>query len=200
MCLVGLLVFPGFEPLDLFGPVEAFSIARLPDESEAFRLVNVAASREPVAMSGGLKVLPDYTFADCPQVEILLVPGGMGTRKLVDDAATLAFIRRQSEGAEVVASVCTGAALLGRAGLLDGLPATTNRRAFEWVQSVAPGARWDQTVRWVDNGKVITSAGVSAGTDMALYLVARLLGQEVAEAAALRMEYRWDSDPTDPPV
>jgi transcriptional regulator GlxA family with amidase domain len=201
---VGVLLFPRFEPLDVFGPVEAFVVARFPGQAEEppfpFRVLTVAERAEPVAMTGGLRVVPDYALADCPSLDVLLVPGGLGTRTEYQNGRLLDFIRRQAKEVEVLASVCTGAALLGRAGVLAGVPATTNRRAFEWVVSVAPDARWDRTVRWSEAGPVVTSAGVSAGIDMALALVARLLGAEAALAAARRMEYAWNPDPRESPA
>lgn len=155
----------------------------------------VAERPDPVAMTGGIRVLPDCVLQDSPPLDILLVPGGTGTRTEYRNETLLDFIRDQAQRVEVLASVCTGAALLGAAGLLDGIPATTNRLAFDWVESVAGGAHWDRSIRWADSGRVVTSAGVSAGTDMALHLISRLLGREVAEVAALRMEYRWDPEP-----
>lgn len=200
---VGLLLFPGFEPLDAFGPVEAFVISEWPgarlDSPRPFKLVTVAAQAEAVAMRGGTLVLPDCDVASCPALDVLLVPGGTGTRTEYRNRELLDFIAARAPSLEVLASVCTGAALLGAAGALDGLPATTNRRAFDWVVSVSPpSVRWDRESRWVDAGRVVTSAGVSAGTDMALHLVERLAGPEVAEEAARRMEYRWERSPAGP--
>jgi len=194
---VGLLLFPEFEPLDAFGPVEAFVIAEWPGarpgDPRPFRVVAVAESLEPVAMRGGVRTVPDHDLAHAPPLDVLLVPGGPGTRTEYRNERLLTFIRRQAATVEVLCSVCTGAALLAAAGTLAGLEATTNRRAFEWVVSVSPAdVRWDRERRWVDAGRVVTSAGVSAGTDAALHLVARLAGAEVAEAAAARMEYRWE--------
>jgi transcriptional regulator GlxA family with amidase domain len=193
---VGLLLFPGFEPLDAFGPVEAFVMAEWPgstaENPRPFRVVTVAQSSAPVAMRGGVRVVPDHALAGCPPLDLLIVPGGPGARAEYRNPALLEFVAARAREVELVASVSTGAALLARAGLLSGLDATTNRRAFDWVTSVSPpDVRWDRTRRWVDAGRVVTSAGVSAGTDMALHLVARLAGEEVAEAAAARMEYRW---------
>ncbi|BDG09070.1 DJ-1/PfpI family protein [Anaeromyxobacter paludicola] len=199
MRTVGVLLFPGFEPLDAFGPVEAFAIAEIPDAGEGapppFRVLTVAEAIAPVAMRGGPRVVPDHDLASAPALDVLLVPGGPGTRREVKNAALVEFIRRQARQAQVVASICTGAALLGVAGLLSEREATTNRRAFDWVVSTCPGdIRWNRTARWVDQGPVVTSAGVSAGTDMALHLVARLIGSTAAEAAAKRMEYRWERE------
>lgn len=197
--LVGVLLFPGFEPLDVFGPVEAFVIAEWGSPSAGsppFRVVMVAETPAPVAMRGGARVVPDHDLADCPALDVLLVPGGPGTRTEHRNAALLAFIAARARTVEVLASVCTGAALLAGASVLSGQEATTNRRAFDWVVSVSPPeVRWDRTRRWVDAGRIVTSAGVSAGTDMALHLVERLAGPDVAEAAARRMEYRWERKP-----
>lgn len=197
MKTVGVLIYPQFEPLDAFGPVEAFAIAETPDAPAdappPFRIVTLAETREPVAMRGGPRVLPDLDLASAPPLDVLLVPGGPGARREVRNPALLGFLRHQAGQAQVIASVCTGAALLGVAGLLSGREATTNRRAFDWVISTCPGdVRWNRTARWVDQGPIVTSAGVSAGTDMALHLVARLLGSAAAEAAAKRMEHRWE--------
>jgi transcriptional regulator GlxA family with amidase domain len=195
--IVGVLLFHEFEPLDAFGPVEAFVIAEWPgakpEDPRPFRVVSVAQELAPVAMRGGMRVTPDHDLTGCPPLDLLLVPGGPGIRAEYRNAALLSFIAARAATVEVLASVCTGAALLANAGVLAGLEATTNRRAFDWVVSVSPAnVRWDRTRRWVDAGRVVTSAGVSAGTDMALHLVERFLGDRVAQAAATRMEYRWE--------
>ncbi len=194
---VGVLIFPGFEPLDAFGPIEACVVAEWPgskpEDPRPFRVVTVAQALAPVAMRGGARILPDHDLAGCPPLDLLLVPGGPGTRTEYCNSALLKFIAARADVVEVLASVCTGAALLGNAGILSGREATTNRRAFDWVASVSrPDVRWDRTRRWVDAGRLVTSAGISAGMDMALHLVERLVGEEVAQAAAVRMEYRWE--------
>jgi transcriptional regulator GlxA family with amidase domain len=194
---VGVLLFPEFEPLDAFGPVEAFVISEWPgtkpEDHRPFRVVTVAQALAPVAMRGGVRVVPDHDFVGCPALDVLLVPGGPGSRSECRNRSLLDFIAARTAAVQVLASVCTGAALLANAGVLSGLEATTNRRAFDWVVSVSPAdVRWDRTRRWVDAGRVVTSAGVSAGIDMALHLVERLAGGDVARAAATRMEYRWE--------
>ncbi len=199
---VGLVLFPGFEPLDAFGPVEAFVVARFPgrvddDPPHPFRVVTTAEDPGPVAMTGGPRVLPDCALTACPALDVLLVPGGAGSRRECRNAPLLDFLRARASRVEVLASVCTGAALLAAAGLLDGHPATTNRRSFDWVAGLAPSAHWDRTARWVDAAPVATAAGVSAGTDMALHLVERLIGPAAAETAARRMEHRWLRIPAD---
>ncbi|HET7827089.1 MAG TPA: DJ-1/PfpI family protein, partial [Anaeromyxobacter sp.] len=139
---VGVLLFPEFEPLDAFGPVEAFVIAEwpgaTPQDARPFRVVTVADGLSPVAMRGGVRVAPDHDLAGCPALDVLLVPGGPGTRSGHRDRALLDFIRTRAAAVEVLASVCTGAALLANAGVLEGLEATTNRRAFDWVVSASP--------------------------------------------------------------
>jgi transcriptional regulator GlxA family with amidase domain len=192
---VGVLLFPGFEPLDAYGPVEAFAVAER-EGAPLFRVVGVAETLAPVPMRGGPRAAPEHDLASCPRLDLLLVPGGLGTRREYANPALRAFLVGRAAEVEVLASVCTGAALLGAAGLLSGLAATTNRRAFDWVVSVSPpDVRWDRSSRWVDAGRIVTSAGVSAGTDMALHLVRRLCGADAARDAAERMEYRWDDVP-----
>ena len=198
--VVGVLLFPEFEPLDAFGPVEAFVMAEWPDskpeDPRPFRVLTVAQTLTSVAMRGGTRVAPDHDLAGCPPLDVLLVPGGPGTRTEYRNQGLLDFIAARAGTVQVLASVCTGAALLANAGALAGLEATTNRRAFDWVVSVSPvDVRWDRTRRWVDAGRIVTSAGVSAGPDMALHLVERLAGEDVARAAAVRMEYRWQRSP-----
>lgn len=190
----GILVFPDFEPLDAFGPVEAFVIAEWPetrpDEPRPFRVVTVGETTAAVAMRGGARLLPDYDVVGCPRLDLLLVPGGPGIRVEYQNPILRRFVADRARDVEVLCSVCTGAALLGGAGVLSNLEATTNRRAFDWVVSVSPpDVRWRREPRWVDAGRIVTSAGVSAGIDMALHLVGRLAGEAVAAAASARMEY-----------
>lgn len=186
---VGIVLFPGFEVLDVFGPLEVFG--GLPDH---FDVVTTAEAAGPVASAQRTAAVADTSLADCPACPLLLVPGGVGTRREVDNAALVGWLRERAASAEIVMSVCTGAALLARAGLLDGRRATTNKRAFSWVVSQGPGVTWVPVARWVDDGRLVTSSGVSAGIDMSLHVVARLLGQETADAAAVRMEYDWHRD------
>jgi transcriptional regulator GlxA family with amidase domain len=187
---VGIILFEGFELLDVFGPAEAFGALR-----NEFELVLVAAEAGPVKSSQGPRAIADAGFADCPRLDILLVPGGIGTRSEVENASLLASIRRLADRAELVLSVCTGAALLARAGLLDGRRATTNKRSFGWVKQQGPQTRWVEQARFVEDGNLWTSSGVTAGIDMALAVIARLSGTEVAETIALRIEHVWQSDP-----
>jgi len=187
---VGALVFPEFEPLDLYGPLEIYAVL-----GDRFDIRIVAETDAPVAARGGPRTAVDDTFADGHAYDVLLVPGGMGTRREVDNAALLDWLRAAAAKARLVTSVCTGAALLARAGLLDGRPATTNKMAWKWATTQGPGVDWRPKARWVEDGDIFTSAGVSAGIDMTLAVVARLTDVETAEAAARASEYDWHRDP-----
>jgi transcriptional regulator GlxA family with amidase domain len=186
---VGILVFDEVEVLDFAGPFEVFSVAGHPDGRELFRALLVAEAPGPVRARHGFSVNPHHTFADCPDLDLVVVPGGYGTRREIENEAVLEWIRDVAGSAELVLSVCTGSLLLGRVGLLDGLAATTHHSAFDRLQAVAPRARVDRERRVVDNGRVIVSAGVSAGIDMAFHVVERLHGRSVADQTARYMEY-----------
>ena len=200
---VAVVLFDGFTVLDMYGPVQAFGSCRItrPD-GPPFRFFEVftIAERVGAIKSGeGPSTHADYTFAESPPYDILLVPGGFGTREAVKDDAFLARLRAASENAAVTATVCTGSALLARTGRMDGRPATSNKIAWDWVVQQRPKVLWKRKARWVDDGNLITSSGVSAGTDMALALIARLHGRDMAVSAARNMEYIWndkaDEDP-----
>lgn len=192
MTTVGALVFDGFELLDLYGPLEILGLA------EADVTIRLIAERDaPVASAQGPRALPDAGLGG--GYDILLVPGGPGTRREVDNTVLFDQLARMAERAGTVASVCTGAALLARAGVLDGLRATTNKRAFDWVCAQGPRTAWQPRARWVTDGRIWTASGVSAGIDMAVALVEALHGADAAAAAATRAEYRRHPDPADDP-
>jgi len=188
---LGVLLFDGFELLDVFGPCEAYGMGHL---DGAFRLAMVAAKAGSIASAQGPRAVAEFGFDDCPWLDLMLIPGGVGTRREVYNTALMSWLRTRAAKAELVSSVCTGAALLASAGLLDGLRATTNKRAFAWVQSQGPGVNWIRQARWVEDGKFATSSGVSAGIDMALAIIARLVNPASAEKAAISMEYEWHRD------
>ena len=187
---VGVFLFDGFEPLDVFGPVQMLGALR---DRFQIRLLGPEADA-PVVSSLGQRVVADRAWHDASPIDIVLVPGDSGTRREVTNERLLAAVRRHAASAELVTSVCTGAATLAAAGLLDGLRATTNKLAFEWVKSQGPNVRWVSEARWVEDGNRVTSGGVAAGIDMALYLVARLHGEAVAERVAGGMEYHRQPD------
>ncbi|MBE2181369.1 MAG: DJ-1/PfpI family protein [Chthoniobacterales bacterium] len=185
---VGALVFPGFEVLDLFGPVEL-----LHQTDGRFSIRIVAAQPGEVASAQNVRIVADEGFGDAGEFDILLVPGGIGTRTEVANPVLLDWLRRMEPQARHVASVCTGSALLAKAGLLDGHRATSNKIAFDWVVGQGPSVQWVRRARWVEDGKFFTSSGISAGMDMTLALVERLFGRPVSEEAARRAEYQWNS-------
>lgn len=202
---IAILIFDDYEPLDVWGFTEAFTIARFlgKEFSEPpfpFHVVLVAQEKRPIRSSNGPKAMPDYDLAEASSesFDVLMVPGGMGTRKLIDDEPLLDWLIAMDERVAIMASVCTGAALLAKTGLLDGKPAATNHAAFGWVAKQGPAVLWDSVSRWVDANHYVTSAGVSAGTDMAFHLVSRLAGRAVAENAARAAEYDWHRDPQQP--
>ena len=201
---IGILVFDGFEPIDVFGFAEAFAIARFLGQGYAaappypFETVLIARQVAKVKSINGPSVIPDWDFAQALKepLDVLMVPGGGGTWPLLDDqadpkgvAALLDWMHAMDKKVRLMASVCTGAAVLAKCGFLDGLPAATNHGVFEWVAQHGPRVLWDNVARWVDAGKYVSSAGVSAGTDLGFYLVSRLAGRAVAEIAAMAAEY-----------
>jgi transcriptional regulator GlxA family with amidase domain len=194
---VGILIFDGVEVLDFAGPYEVFSRTRLQpgaesrrsEESAPFRVFTVAKTSAPVTTTGALRVLPHHSFADAPPIDLLLVPGGLGTRPLLHDGETLEWIRRTAAAARQVTSVCTGSLLLAKAGLLEGRRATTHWGALDLLESLDASMKVDRELRVVDDG-IISSAGVASGIDMAFYVVERLFGPEVADETAHYIEYR----------
>jgi transcriptional regulator GlxA family with amidase domain len=189
---VAIVAFPEAEVLDVAGPYEVFSVAGRRHGLEPFEVSLVAERAEPVALRNGFTVVPHHAWADCPPIDVLVVPGGYGTRREMNNSPLLEWIRERSGPAELVLSVCTGSLILARTGLLDGLDVTTHFLAMDELRKAAPKARVRTGGRFWDTGKVVTSAGVSAGIDMSLHVVARLLGDELAEEAADYMEYHWD--------
>lgn len=190
---VAILIFDEVEALDFCGPFEVFSVTGGRSEVKPFHVYTVAATLGPVNARNHLSVNPAHALSDCPRPDILLVPGGYGTRREMHNPVLIEWIKRRAEEAELVLSVCTGALLLAKAGLLDGLSATTHHGAIDLLKETAPKTAVLQSERIVDNGKVILSAGVSAGIDMSLYVVSRLLGAEQAEETAAYIEYDWSA-------
>ena len=192
---LAILIFDDVEVLDFCGPFEVFSVANRYTDPPGFEVLTVAERAGPVVTKGGLSVNPHRRLAECPQPDLLLVPGGMGTRREMHNAVLIDWIRTASEKADLVLSVCTGALLLAKAGLLEGLEATTHHAAIDLLRQTAPKTTVHADRRFVDNGRIVCSAGVAAGIDMSLHVVNRLLAKEVAEKTARLMEYPWRSAP-----
>lgn len=197
---VAILIFDDVEVLDFCGPFEVFSVAGRRSGFNPFNVYTVAQNPGPVAARNNFSVNPAHTLSDCPRPDVLLVPGGYGTRREMHNEALTGWIARRAAEVELLLSVCTGALLLARAGLLEGLSATTHHGAFDLLREVAPNTAVLESERVVDNGKIILSAGISAGIDMSLYAVGRLLGEEQAEETAAYMEYDWSAKGRRPAV
>jgi transcriptional regulator GlxA family with amidase domain len=193
---VGILIFPDVELLDFAGPYEAFTAANYGGSGETwFDVFTVAEQPGELRARAGLRVTPDHTFDSAPPIDILVVPGGQGTRREVNNPKLVEWIAAVSGASELTTSVCTGAFLLAEAGVLaEGSQATTHWASVERMQTTYPSVAVRQGVRFVDDGAVVSSAGVSAGIDMSLYVIERLCGRDVAAGSARLMEYEyWSS-------
>lgn len=196
---VGILIFPNVEVLDFCGPFEVFSVTRLNeerrrDDPSPFDVCLIAESTDTVVATGGLKVQPDYSLSTAPQLDILVVPGGWGTRREIKNESLLAWIAQRGRTVETLTSVCTGAMLVGQTGLLDGRHATTHWRSLDWMRESFPKVTVEAEQHVVEDGNVITSAGISAGIDMALRVVTRYHGEAIGRATARQMEYPYPED------
>ncbi len=196
---VGILVFDNVEVLDFCGPFEVLSITRFLDEEKQrtdyspFIVRLISEFGGIIRSSNGLKVFTDLDFNNHPEIDLVLVPGGWGTRKEVQNSVLIDWLRVQKEKAQLMASVCTGSFLLAQAGLLDGLEATTHWKSIEKMKIAYPKVQVIQGRRFIvsGQGKIITSAGIAAGIDMSLFLVSELLGYDIGSSTAHHMEYPW---------
>lgn len=196
---VGILIFPDVEVLDFCGPYEVFSVTRLNEERRReepspFQVLLIAEHVGPIMATGGLRIIPDYTLENCPPLDILVIPGGWGTRKEITNQRLLTWIAERGKQVETLTSVCTGSMLLGQAGLLNGRHATTHWRSLGWMRESFPTVMVEEKLHVVEDGHVLTSAGISAGIDMALRVVAHYYGENIARATARQMEYRFPDD------
>jgi transcriptional regulator GlxA family with amidase domain len=191
---LGAILYPKFELLDLYGPLEMFGTV-----GPEIEIVTVAEQPGPVASTPGVETVARHGFEDCPPLDLLLLPGGIGTIPELQNEALLEFLRARARKAEVTMSVCSGSALLAKAGLLDGRRATSNKVFFSLASDQSDKVDWVTEARWVEDGPFVTSSGVSAGTDMSLAVIANLFGRERAERVAMLAEYEWASDPSRDP-
>jgi transcriptional regulator GlxA family with amidase domain len=197
--MVGMVIFPEVEVLDFCGPYEVLTVTRLNEgrrreEPSPFQVGLVAESEEAVTAAGGMRVIPDFTFTTCPPLDVLVVPGGWGTRRQIDNKVLINWIGQRGRQVETLAGVCTGAMLLGAAGLLDGRRATTHWRALTWMRQTFPTVTVVEDLHVVEDGQILTSAGIAAGIDLALGLVRRYHGETIARATARHMEYHFPED------
>ncbi|EEK94500.1 ThiJ/PfpI domain protein [Bacillus cereus Rock1-15] len=186
---VGIFLFNEVEVLDFAGPFEVFSVTEV-NEEKPFTVYTVSENGEMITARNGLKVQPDYSIENLPPVDILIIPGGLGAREYeIKNEIVIKWIRQQMKEVKLMTSVCTGALLLAKAGLLEGLKATTHWASIEKFKNEFQNVEVIENVKFVDEGHIITSAGISAGINMAFHIVKNLLGVHVAEDTAKRMEY-----------
>ena len=193
---VGIVLFENIEVLDFCGPFEVFSVTRLnedrrQEEPSPFEVLLIAEKKDPVLTTGGMQVIANHTFESCPKLDIFVVPGGWGTRKELKNPAMLNWLRHRAAEVETLTSVCTGSMLLGFAGLLEGCHATTHWRSLDWMRESFPSVTVEYGKHVVEDGRIFTSAGISAGIDMALKVVARYCGETIARSTAKHMEYLY---------
>ncbi|HFJ9426159.1 DJ-1/PfpI family protein [Bacillus cereus] len=186
---VGIFLFNEVEVLDFAGPFEVFSVTEV-NEEKPFTVYTVSENGEMITARNGLKVQSDYSIENLPPVDILIIPGGLGAREYeIKNEIVIKWIRQQMKEVKLMTSVCTGALLLAKAGLLEGLKATTHWASIEKFKNEFQNVEVIENVKFVDEGHIITSAGISAGINMAFHIVKNLLGVHVAEDTAKRMEY-----------
>lgn len=194
--VVGIFVFDDIEVLDFCGPFEVLSVTRL-DESKRLESLSpfdvklIAMTKDVVFAKGNMKIIPDFDFKTCPKLDILIVPGGMGTRKLMYDEKVLEFVNQKANEVELLTSVCTGSLILASAKLLDGVNATTHWKSLQRMEDEFKNVKVCKDKHYVEDGNIISSAGISAGIDMALYIVKRYFGENVSRATAKHMEYPY---------
>lgn len=191
---LAILIFDDVEVLDFAGPFEIFSVTNELNKDELLNVYTIALTKDPIHAKNGLKVIADYTLETCPKIDCLIIPGGSGTRKLLINEPFLAWVTQTAPGCDHLLSICSGALVLAVTGMLNGLSATTHHQVFDELIELAPETQIVRNQRFVDNGKIITSAGVAAGMDMSLYMVAKLYGQKTAAKTAQYIEYEYASE------
>lgn len=190
-CRVGILLFDEVEVLDFSGPFEVFSIASVPKQLEKpFLVQTVSQYGKMIKARNGLMVHPNFSFENAPDFDILIVPGGYGAEEIeINNETVIQWIKKQKDKVELIASVCTGAFLLAKAGLLNGKRATTHWMDIERLEREFPDVKVERNCKFIDEGSIITSGGISAGINMSFHIIKRLLGENVARMTAKRMEY-----------
>ena len=191
---LGAIVFNGFELLDLFGPLEMFGMLK-----DKIEIVLISEKDKIITSTQGPRIVSDVIFEQCPILDILLIPGGLGTRTEINNKNIIDFIEQKSKETSYVATVCTGSALLAKTTLLNGHKATTNKKAFDWVISQNPNVDWILKARWVEDNKFFTSSGISAGMDMSLALIERIFDKKTSNRIAHLAEYVWNSNKENDP-
>jgi transcriptional regulator GlxA family with amidase domain len=186
---VGIYLFNKVELLDFAGPYEVFSTTSQLNDHKAFKVFTISEDGGAIKSVNGLIVIPDYSFDNHPKIDILVIPGGEGTKAEIKKKKVMEWIDKTQASAEIMATVCSGARIPAVLGLLDGLEATTHLLVIDDVKKLAPGVIIDHTKRFIDNGKIMTSGGISAGIDLSLHIVEKLFGKDVAKKTMDYMEY-----------
>ncbi len=186
---LGIFIFPDVEVLDFAGPFEVFSSLNELNQNRLLNVFTIGETCETIRAKNGLQVVPDYTLETCPSPDYLIIPGGSGTRALLESEKTLNWISQVAPACENILSVCSGSLVLAKLGLLKGLTATTHHEVLPELEALVPHAHIVRDLRYTDNGKILTSAGVAAGIDMSLYFVGRLFGKDQARTTARYIEY-----------
>lgn len=190
---LAILIFDDVEVLDFAGPFEVFSVTNELNDYKLLNVFTVALTKDPVVAKNGLKVIADYTLDNCPGPDCLIIPGGSGTRALLKKESLISWVVKTASSCEHLLSVCSGSLVLAAAGLLNGCSATTHHQVLDELTALAPETRVVRNRRFVDNGKIVTSAGVAAGIDMSLYMVGKFYGENTAVNAAKYIEYEYSS-------
>lgn len=186
---IGILIFENAEVLDFAGPFEVFSVTSELNNFEPFNVFTVSESLKPISAVNGLSVNPKYDFDNCPAIDILIIAGGSGTRRLMDNKDFLDWINKAFHQSEYTLSICSGSRLLGVLGLLEGKPYCTHHEVYDHMKGIVPSGNPQQQQRFVNAGKIYTSGGISAGIDLSFHIVEKLLGEDVALRTAKYMEY-----------
>jgi len=185
---VGILLFNEVEVLDFAGPFEVFSLAG--DKEKPFKVLTISETGKIISARNGLKVQPDFSIQNHPKLDILIIPGGYGAEEIeIHNDKLIQWIKNQAIMVEILASICTGAFLLAKANLLNGRKATTHWMDIERIEKEFPNTNWIRHKKFIDEGQIITSGGISAGINMSFHLVKKLCGEEIAYMTAKRMEY-----------
>ena len=192
--VLGAILYRGFELLDLYGPLEMFG--NLKPEIE---IITVAEKVGPVSSFQGPQTVADFDYQNCPHLDLVLLPGGFGTIDELGNQAIMSFLKERIPAAKITMSVCSGSWILAKAGLLDGRRATSNKAYFQMATQQSDQVEWISEARWVEDGPMFTSSGVSAGIDMSLAVIASLFGEERAMDVANATEYVWNHNPDDDP-
>jgi len=193
---LGAILYEGFEILDLYGPLEMFGSLPLNDR---IKIITVAEKTGPVSSFQGPQTVAEYGYQNCPKLDLILLPGGFGTLRELENQTIISFLRERAPSAKIIMSVCSGSWLLAKAGLLDKRRATSNKVYFKIATQQSDQVEWISKARWVEDGFFFTSSGVSAGMDMSLAVIASLFGKETALDIANGTEYLWNKDPNNDP-